>query len=297
MTSSPDAYDLRAIAEIHRWKRRQRDWLERALLPLQWPTQRIAALASRVPGVDWAVERSVRGLTLRLNELALWTVRAEAIYAEHRRAGLLVARPEHLYRHPLEHLDRVVGRLSAKYIATAGGEGVAAGSVGILALPADVVAIVVLNLRAVGEYATYYGRDLADPHERLFALDVLQLALSPEGRVKKAALGQLMRLARDAATDRIASRLATGAMSEAVSRFAESLGAALTRLKASQFIPALGLVIGGYSNAILTRNVCAAAANLYRERFLAAQYGPEWIQLAAGPAGEDGADPASPWRG
>ena len=41
-----------------------------------------------------------------------------------------------------------------------------------------------LNLRAIGEYATYYGFDIGRQEERLFALNVLGLASSPSDAAK-----------------------------------------------------------------------------------------------------------------
>src|SRR3989442_13668690 len=66
-------------------------------------------------------------------------------------------------------------------------------------IPADVVALMSLNLRAVGEYATYCGFDVSSQEERLFALNVLAYASSPTDASKQIALAKIVRIARDVA--------------------------------------------------------------------------------------------------
>ena len=77
-----------------------------------------------------------------------------------------------------KQVDKAVGWLDAKYKGLAFTEGAAAGSVGAPGPIADIPALVTLNLRAVAEYATYYGFDVASQRERLFAMHVLGLASS-----------------------------------------------------------------------------------------------------------------------
>jgi hypothetical protein len=44
---------------------------------------------------------------------------------------------------------------------------------GLPGIPPDVVALISLNLRAIGEYATYYGFNINSQEERLFVMNVL----------------------------------------------------------------------------------------------------------------------------
>src|SRR5215204_3703609 len=55
----------------------------------------------------------------------------------------------------------IVAWLDVKYKGIALVEGAGAGSVGLLGIPPDIVALITLNLRAIGEYATYYGFDVS----------------------------------------------------------------------------------------------------------------------------------------
>jgi hypothetical protein len=52
----------------------------------------------------------------------------------------------------------------------------------------------------------------------------------------------------------------------------------------AQIIPLAGAAVGGGFNAYYTRKVCEAAYYLYRERYLAAKYGPNIIEVTVKPA-------------
>lgn len=49
-------------------------------------------------------------------------------------------------------------------------------------IPPDIIALITLNQRAIGEYATYYGFDISSQQERLFSLNILGLASSPKAK-------------------------------------------------------------------------------------------------------------------
>jgi hypothetical protein len=59
-------------------------------------------------------------------------------------------------------------------------QGVGTGALGLPGIPADIVGLLTLNLRALSEYATYYRFDVSLPTERLFALKILGLASSSD---------------------------------------------------------------------------------------------------------------------
>ena len=85
----------------------------------------------------------------------------------------------------LEDIDRVVDFLDAKYKGLAAAEGAVTGVAGLPGIVVDLPALVMLNLRAIGEYATYYGFDVTVQQERLFAMNVLGLASSPKDAAKQ----------------------------------------------------------------------------------------------------------------
>jgi hypothetical protein len=141
-----------------------------------------------------------------------------------------------------------------------------------------------MNLRAIGEYATYYGFDIHRQEERLFAMNVLGLASSPNDASKGLAMAQLVRIAQDVAKKRSWKELEKHAFVQVIQQIAKALGVRLTKAKLAQIVPISGAVIGGGFNAYFTSKVCDAAYYLYRERFLAAKYGADVIEVTVKPA-------------
>jgi uncharacterized protein (DUF697 family) len=219
--------------------------------------------------------------------VAQWSVRPEAIYSEFREAGHAgINKSSDLFDLDLEIIGRTVGWLDAKYKGIALAEGAGTGSVGLPGIPADLVALLTLTLRAIGEYATYYGFDVSSQQERLFALNVLGLASSPTDSSKALALAQLVRIAQDVAKKRTWQQLEQHAFVQLIQQLAKALGVRLTKAKLAQVIPVAGAAVGGGFNAYFTYKVCDAAYYLYRERFLAQKYGPDVIEVTVEPASD-----------
>lgn len=232
----------------------------------------------QIPGVGIAVEKIVGGIVTIGNDAAQWSVRPEAIHAEYRKVGHahVNAAPDiaHL---DLSDVDRAIGWLGAKYRGLAAAEGAATGVVGLPGIPVDVVALVTLNLRAVGEYATYCGFDLRSESERLYAMHALGLASSTSDASKTLAMAQLAHIAKDVARKKVWKDLEKHGFVRIVRKIAESLGIRLTKAKLAQIVPYAGAGVGAGFNAYYTNKVCKAAYFLYRERFLAGKYGEDWV--------------------
>jgi hypothetical protein len=144
---------------------------------------------------------------------------------------------------------------------------------GLLGIPADIVALVSLNLRAIGEYATYYGFDVSSQDERLFTMNILGLASSPTDASKLVVMAELVRIARDVAIKRTWTQLEQRAFVQLVQQLAKTLGIRLTKAKLAQVVPMAGAAVGAGFNTYFTAKVCEAAYYLYRERYLATKYG------------------------
>ncbi|CAA2102789.1 EcsC family protein [Variovorax paradoxus] len=279
------AYDLLALKQIHEWKHPSVGWLGKKLQLLNRPLDKAGDLLLDTPGVGTVIKKSVEGLTSICNDAAQWSVRPEAIFEEFRKAG-----HENVKSHadivdlPLEEVDKVVGWLAAKYKGIAAAEGAGAGAAGALGLVVDIPALIALNLRAVGEYAAYYGFDTTRQEERLFALNTLGLASSPTDASKALAMSQLVRLAQDVAKKVTWNELEKNVFVKLVQEIAKALGIRLTKAKLAQAIPMVGAAVGGGFNAYFTSKVCDAAYQLYRERFLAQKHGANVIDAAVKPA-------------
>ena len=183
MSGRPSEYEHRARQQIHDWKNPEKGWFGQMMERIGWLIDRLRTLLKNAPdasGLFDVITKAVAGIVGVLVDAATWTVRPEAVYAEFRKAGHDVRQPADLLVLDLEQIDEVVSWLDVKYKGLAAGEGAVTGATGAPGLIADIPALVGLNLRAIGEYATYYGFDVASQRERLFAMHVLGLASSPD---------------------------------------------------------------------------------------------------------------------
>ena len=283
--STMSKYEEHALREIHAWKNPEIGWFGEAMKVVNWPLEKAGDLILAAPGLGDAIRHSMRGLAGVCNDLAQWSVRPEVIYEEFRKAGHReISKCTDIRTIELEHIDRIAAWLDAKYRGIALVEGAGAGYVGLLGIPPDIVALITLNLRAIGEYATYYGFDVASQEERLFTMNVLGLASSPTDASKGLAMAQLVRIAQDVAKKRAWTQIEQHMFVQTVQQIAKTLGIRLTKAKLAQVVPVAGAAVGGGFNAYFTTKVCNAAYYLYRERFLAAKYGPDIIKVTVKPA-------------
>lgn len=224
-----------------------------------------------------------------LNDGAAWTVRQKAIL---RRFDPPAERLTDVHTRDLEEIDAAVGFLAAKYKLLAAGNGAVAGAssnlgpvVSVPAIALDITTLLTLNLRAISEYATYYGFDIRLQEERLFALELLTMTTSTTEQGKMLAMAQLVHIAKDVAQRKTWNELERHAFVQIMQRLAKSLAIRLTKAKLAQLLPVAGAVIGGGYNAYYTASVCQHAHMWYRERFLARKYGPDVIEAVVLPAG------------
>jgi hypothetical protein len=270
----PSAYEQQALNEIRLWKERDQNWFGRSVEVFNRAFHAVTDLVRKVPGVDWTIDNVVAGLLRLTNEMVQDTVWRDAIYKEFQRAGHPVQDLADIHRMDLEAVDRAQKGLDTKYRALAAVEGAATGIAGAAGIVPDIVALVALNLRAAGEYATYYGFDIAAPEERLFALQILNAVSAPSDVSKQVALTPVLRVSRHIARDQTLLAVEQFAITRAIRNAVQALGLHLTRAKLAQLVPMTGAVVGSGFNAYYTSKVCDAAAFLYRERFLIRKYGP-----------------------
>lgn len=278
-------YEQHALKEIHNWKEPEVGWFGQALRVINQPLDKAGDLLFNAPGVGPAIRGAIEGLTSVCHDAAQWSVRPEAIFEEFRGDGhSTIKTHKDILDLDLEQIDKVVGFLGAKYKGIALVEGAGAGVVGLPGLAIDIPALITLNLRAIGEYAAYYGFDTSRQEERLFAFNVLGLASSPTDGSKALAMAQLIKISQDVAKKATWQELEKSAFVKIIQEIAKALGIRLTKAKLAQAIPAIGAAVGGGFNAYFTMKVCDAAYYLYRERFLAEKYGVEIIEETVKPA-------------
>ncbi len=276
-------YEKDAIKQIHEWKNPKLSIFDRAMELINYPFEKALELTSEIPGADnlkEVVYKSVQGVLEILNDFAQKSVRTEAIFKEFREGNLDVYEHKDIYNIDLQKVDHIVGYLGAKYKSLALAEGSATGLAGIVGIPIDISSLLTLNLRAIGEYATYYGFDINTQHERFFAMNILGYASSSKDSTKYVVLSQLEKIAVDVARNKSWSTLQQSIIVRVIKNISESIGIRLTKAKLAQVIPVLGALVGGGFNAYYTNKVCEAAYYLYRERFLATKYEkPEVIEI------------------
>lgn len=284
-------YERAAITAIHQWKNPQLTWLDKALEVINYPLDKAGEIFLAIPGVDWVIKKAGVGALSLVNDGAAATVRTVAVFADFQPP---VQALEGIHGLDLERADRAVGFLAAKYKSLSLAEGASAGAASNLgpaaggaAIAADVVALIAMNLRAVNEYATYYGFDITKQEERLFALNVLGLASAPTDAAKVVAMAQLVKIAKEVAQRKVWKELNRHLFVQIVQRIAQALAIRLTKAKLAQLVPAAGAAIGGGFNAYYTAKVCDAAYFLYRERFLARKYGVSVIKSPVREASPD----------
>ena len=270
----PSIYERQALSGILSWRTPEHDWLTRASNNLQATLNSFTDQLRRVPGVDWTIDNVVTGLVSITNEIAQDLVWRDAIFDEYRNAGHQhVDSCHNIAFLDLEHVDLMLEGLSGKYKSVAAVEGVATGLAGAAGILPDIVALITMNLRAAGEYATYCGFDISDPEERLYALHILDTAAKPKAELGPALLHELHHAPRHVARRKTLKTLETLAVGGTMSTIARSVAMRVTKSKLAQVLPIAGAVVAGGYNSYYTHTVCDVAYHLYRERFLFAKYG------------------------
>ncbi|MBS0984511.1 EcsC family protein [Gluconobacter cerinus] len=262
------SYEKNALLEIDLWKNPKKTWYSSALKIVNKPVDIAGDAIMNTPLAGEVIKKSMIGILDIANDAAQWSVDSSAIFKEFRGDGHDVVKLNDISSLDLEKVDLTVGWLAAKYKGILFAEGAAAGAIGIPGLAIDVPALLLGCLRAVGEYATYYGFDVNNQKERIYALNVLSLASSPTDAAKAVAMAQLTKISGDIAKKATWKELEKSVFVKMVQEIAKQLGIRLTKAKLAQVVPAVGAVAGGGFNAYYVSKVCESAHHLYRERFI-----------------------------
>lgn len=272
MSDKMDAYEQRTFDEIERWRHRPKSAIGRFVEPAEKLLHRAAdfVLDNRAGQL---VTKAVAGVLGIVNDGAAWSVLTSVIFREYRNDGCAdVTDLAGIRRLPLEQVDKTVGYLAAKYKLAAAAEGAASGAVGIFGIPHDVVSVVALSLRAVNEYATYYGYDVTLEHERRISLSVISLAAVTEIAAKEELMATVAKVAAMAAKKKTWDQLEKVALVKGAQHLAEALGIRLTKAKLAAVAPFFGAAVSAAFNAYFLKQVTDNASMFYRDRFLRDKY-------------------------
>jgi hypothetical protein len=172
----------------------------------------------------------------------------------------------------LEECDEAaaeIRRWALGYAVTGGG---AAGAFGAVGLAIDVPATVALALRTVRLTGLAYGFGGDSEAERVYILDILQLAGANSMEDRLDALEQLEKGREGLGREdwqkivRLTGQ-STGSVA-AVHKVAATLGINLSTRKVAQVMPFVGAAVGAGVNAAFQNDVAAAARFAYRARWL-----------------------------
>ena len=240
-------------------------------------------LIDSIPGIGEALNKSTNGLVTLFNEAAAYTVRKNAILEEFRNDGnQFINSLDDIFKLNLENVDKTVGHLATKYNALAAAEGATVAGAPYLAGPAmpaaalaaivaDVPVFTGLCLRAIGEYATYYGFDIDRQEERAYALYILGLT-STSTSARNALIANLTKLSTQMAKKVAWRELDNSIFVNIVKQIAQSFGIRVTKGKLAMVVPLAGIGINTGFNTYMMNKVCDASYILYRERFLSIKY-------------------------
>ena len=256
------------LREIHEWKTRTPGPIGKAVSKVNKGIHHVTSLPLRIPGVKWTIDHFVAGVLRILNELAQDTVARQNIFAEYRKRGFEVYSTRDIRNLTLRAADTTIQGVNTKYRSVTGVQGVAAGAAGLAGIAPDVLGLVAFNLRAAGEYGTYFGFDMSDESERLFALQILDAQVQVPGTFT----AREEDVSQSLAATHTQQTVQQVAVSASVKGVARTLGQRLTAIKLAQVVPVAGAMIGGTTNALYTQRVCTAALHLYRERRLLEKY-------------------------
>jgi len=267
------AYESQALEEIQAWKNPPETLFSKAGRRMSESWNTVTDLVHKIPGMDWAMENVITGLLELTNEITQDSVWTDGVLRDYRGRGHMISDIRDVHAYDLEVVDQVMTGLDKKYIGLASVEGAATGAAGAAGIVPDLVALVALNLRAAGEYATYCGYDITDPAERIYALQILDHVAQPSSNTKNVTLSPAVRTAARVARQQSTQILEQVGAGNVVEALVRRLGMNLTEKKLAQMVPVTGALLGGGLNYLYTTKVCRACHFIYRERFLDSKYG------------------------
>jgi len=265
------AYEAQVREEIEAWKNPDKGVLDKAFAALNTPIIAAGDALMDVPQFGDSLKKATEQTISTLSNAANWTLNIQDVIESYQEEadieGSSIKTLSDIKHLPIAVVDKQVKLLKSKYVALTSAQGVTTGVVGWVGIPADVVGLITANLRAIGEYATYYGFDMNDKGEQLFAMSLLAVATSASAEARKAALDDTRAMIKDPETQAF-NQINEEVMSRVLRQTATKVATNMVKTKAAQIIPAVGAVVAGGVNANYTANVCEAAHQCYRERFL-----------------------------
>ncbi|MDY0235764.1 MAG: EcsC family protein [Gudongella sp.] len=166
-----------------------------------------------------------------------------------------------LYGYTLAQREKILKEKTNFYSTAATLEGAATGAGGIVSGLADFPLLMTIKFKFLFEVAGIYGFNVDDYRERLFILNIFELAFSSKAHVNKV-------FSRMNNWDVYISSLPDDINDFQWREFQQEYRDYLDLAKLFQMIPLIGAVIGSYVNNKLMKKLSDTAKNAYRMRLL-----------------------------
>lgn len=264
------AYIAQVRQEISEWKNPDKSFLDKTFAALSAPIDKAGDALMNAPKLGETLKQATQKAIVTLSDAANWTIDTQDAVEAYRgtlEGSTSVKSLDDIADLSITDVDEQVKLFKSKYVALTSAQGVATGMAGWAGITADVMGLITANLRAIGEYATYYGFDMSQKGEQIFAMSLLAVATSASAEERKVALEDTASLVKDPETMAF-NKINEELMSRILRQTATKVATNMVKTKAAQIIPAVGAAVAGGANASYTASVCEAAYQCYRERFL-----------------------------
>ena len=260
------------VAEIDAFKNPKEGWFEKLAEMADKPLD-VTGHAAFENTLGDKLETVVSKVVDSLNDVASWSVREKAIFKEFEAAGRDVDAVEDVADVPIEDILGAIKGLTLKYRTIGAAEGAVTGVAGAAGIALDIPALVTLSLRAINEYATYFGFDIENPEERCYALLVLAVAATATDATRLVALQEISEISKAMADPAPPTTQQRTMTAELTNKTAHALVVRLAKGKLAQVVPIIGAAVGGGYNSAFMAEVCQTAKALYAERWLMRRHG------------------------
>lgn len=262
------AYNDQASQEIEAWMNPDSNILTNSLSALSAPIDKAGEAIMESPHFGDTLKEAVEKTLTTFSDAANWSIdEQEILKAYNEQSDQTIETIADIQKLDLQTVDKQVNLFKSKYVAASSAQGVTTGMAGWAGIPADIAGIIAANLRAIAEFATYYGFDVDKKEEQLFAISLLSIATSTSAEDRQAAVDQSLSLLKDPETMAF-NKVNEEVASRVVRQTATKVATDMVKTKAAQVVPAVGALVAGGVNANYTAKVCEAAYQCYRQRFL-----------------------------
>lgn len=256
-------YEQQQVNAIDKWKKQEPSVSSKVtgwvLSPLTWTVNKI------IP------TKAIQGALNMANTAAQWLTDSKDIIRD---GG--VENIEELQSKDLKISDKLANEVQNWALATAAGEGLAAGAAGLPGLAVDIPALITMSLRVIHKIGLCYGFECNNEQMQQIVYGIMSAAGANSAQEKAAAIAAIQaakviiakvawkKMAEKAAANRVGIEAAI----IAIKALAKQLGINLTKRKALQAIPVIGGVVGATMNVAFLNDIAIAAKRTFQELWL-----------------------------